>query len=220
MKPKTNTNPVYAKVYANDNQGERGQLRAAKRQAQADFDARILDEQKRRQPRARKNFKMLPDETLEAIREEFSGTVERIKQIEKQLDDADERREQLFSELAPMVHMEPCAASHRLQTSSSYTYSTQGWGAMKYAKGVLVPLEDHLKRLGFEVHIRQVNHKRIGSGSFSTDHCEWELWANCEPWMFDAAERLLTLDEAVASWKSRSINFLVYNPFLADSYSL
>ena len=135
------------------------------------------------------------------------------------MDAEQKHREKLLDAMAPSVSFKPVDYFCRLKASSSYTYASQGYGACTYARGALLPWKDHLERLGFETHIRTVNARR-GTGRFAVDHADFELWANCKPWMFDAACRLLSLAEGVASLKSRAINPLVYNPFLPDSCRL
>jgi hypothetical protein len=214
-------NVSYAAIYDRDFTDEYESLRALREQAQTDYEDRIRAEQKRRQPRARVRFKPLPDDVMERLRDEVLSEplCQEINRLETELEEEKERREKLLEAMAPQVAMKPDDAMHRVKTSSSYTYSTQGYGAMKYARGVLEPIADHLERLGFEVYIRQVNFRR-GTGSFATDHADYELWASCPPWMFDAAYRRLTLDDAVASMKRRCLNPRVYNPFLPEKYWL
>ena len=92
------------------------------------------------------------------------------------------RREKLLETMAPSVKMEPNpGVFYRLQTATSLSYGSQGYGAMKYAKGSLEPLGDMLVVLGFQAHISQGNFHR-GRGTFTVDHADYELWANCPPW--------------------------------------
>ncbi len=220
--PKVHNVPtLYKATFARDFTAEYQSLRRLRELAQEEFKGRLLAEQKRRQPRARVRFKDLPGDVLIQIRDEMkqSPIYKKIERLTKEVGDDQDRRWKLLEKLAPHVKMDPDACWHRLRTSHSGTYGSQGYGAMKYAEGILVPLVDMLERRGFECHIRQINYQR-GTGMFAIDHADYELWANCQPWMFDAAHRCLSLSDSVESLKRRGINPLVYNPFLPEEYRL
>lgn len=210
-------NTSYAAVYDRDFTDERKSILAMQQNLDAEYRAAILAEQKKRQPRKRTHFEPLADAIQEEILERFrsSATYKEIMRLDAEVDREKENREKLLTAMAEGVVFEPVECMHRVKFSSSYGYSSQGYGAMRYAKGVLEPHADHLRGLGFEVHIREVNYQP-GTGQFACPSADYELWANCPPWMFDAASRRLTLGAAVDSWKARQINPLVYNPFLPD----
>lgn len=210
-------NTSYRAIYERNWTDEYKSLQAMRSQLQAEYDAALLAEKKKRQPRARTNFKPLPEDVARGILNCFQGSeaYKEILRLEAEIDHEKENRERILAAAAEYVVFEPAQCMHRVKTSSSYSYSSQGYGAMRYAKGALEPYADHLRGLAFDVHIREVNY-RPAQGPWGCSSADYELWANCEPWMFDAAARTLTMGAAVASMKARSINPLVYNPFLGD----
>jgi hypothetical protein len=197
-------------------------LHSMRKQLQDQCDERIHAEHKKRQPRKRVHFDELPEGVAKAIVDDIKASpmyVE-LERLEAEVDQERKERDGYLDFASDKIKMEPNPnAMNWLKTSSSCSYGSQGYGAMKYAKGVLEPLLDMLLAHGFEAHIRQTNHHR-GMGAFAIDHCEYELWANCPPWMFDAAHRCLSLADSIASLKRRCINPLVYNPFLPDECRL
>lgn len=207
----------YAAVYDRTFTDERKSIRAMQANLEEQYRDAIQAEQKKRQPRKRKHFDPLPRDVQAEITEHFrsSAAYQEITRLEAEIDREEKNRETLLNTLAEHVAFVPEQCMHRVKVSSSYGYSSQGYGAMKYAKGVLEPYADRLAALGFEVYIRQVNYQP-GTGQFACPSADYELWVNCPPWMFDAASRLVTMGDAVDSWKRRCINPLVYNPFLPD----
>ena len=221
MKP-LSKNMSYAAIYDRNWTDEYESLRAMRQKLQSQFDEMQRAEQRRRQPRKKKNFDPLPVEVQEEMVKEIKSSAmwAEVERLEAEIKREKKDREKLLETFAPHVEMKPDKGRMcRLKTSSSCTYASQGYGAMKYAKGILEPLLDMLVAHGFEAYIRQTNYHR-GTGRFAVDHCDYELWANCPPWMFDAACRQLSLADAVASMKRRCINPLVYNPFLPESCRL
>jgi hypothetical protein len=211
------TNVLYKSVFEQNFNDEHESLRAMRNTLQGRYDDMRLAEQKRRQPRKRKHFDPLPEDVQQAMIDEVksSDMWKQMEALEVQLEVEKCNRETLLNKTAERVEMIPDDAMHRLKVSMSYSYGSQGYGAMKYARGALEPYFDMLARHGFEVHIRQANYHRE-TGAFAVDHCDYELWANCALWMFDAAQRCLTLGDAIDSMKRRCVNPLVYNPFLPD----
>lgn len=207
----------YAKVYARNWDAETKSLHEMKTLLQAQYERAIQDAQKKRQPKKRANFAPLPDGELKDIRDHFLGSAlyKEIGRLEAEINQEKENHQKILYKLAPLVKAEPEQCMHMLKSSSSHGYSSQGYGATTYAKGVLVPYQDRLESLGFEVHIREVNYQP-GRGTFGCTSATYELWANCPAWMFDAISRCLSMEDAVASWKRRAINPLVYNPYLGD----
>jgi len=212
---------TYQAIYQTSYNDMRANLQALREQAQAQYDERVYAGQKKRQPQARTIFNPLPEEVATEIRNDIlnSPLGQEILQLDAELGNLQIRRENLLDVLAPEVEFKPDGCMHRLKIASSHTYSSQGYGAKKYARGELLPLVDRLEVLGFTAHVRTVN-ERHSASLFSVDHADFELWADCEPWMFDAMVRTLSLTDAVASMKQRALNPLVYNPFLPGSCRL
>jgi len=212
---------AYREVYERDYTDEQNSLFELRLLAQRNYEAALLAEKKRRQPRAKVRFKDLPKDVVTEIRDRFLNgpLVAEINRLDAEVKAEKERRERLLNLMAPTVEMKPEDCMHRVKTTTSLSYGSQGYGAQAYARGALEPIMDHMKRLGFVAEIRRTNFRR-GTGQFAIDHADFELWVNCPPWMFDAAYRRLSLKDAVASMKARCINPLVYNPFLPDSCRL
>ena len=215
-------NKLYQQAFEQNWDDEYKNLRAMRKHLSAWFKRLFYEEQKRRQPRKRVHFAPLPDVVQQGITDEVKSSpmwAEMVR-LTAEVDAGQDHREKYLKRLASQVEMKPEPnVMHYLATASSYCYGSQGYGAMKYARGNLEPFLDMLVAHGFDAHIRQTNYRR-GAGMFAIDHCNYELWANCPEWMFDAARRCLTLGDAVSSMKRRGINPLVYNPFLPDSCRL
>ena len=207
----------YQAIYDRNWDAERKSLHAMRTQLEAEYRAAILAEQKRRQPRARVNFKPLPDDVAQGILGRFrsSAMYQEILRLEEEIDQETKNRERLLDASAKDVVFEPVQCMHRVKVSYSSGYSSQGYGNCTYAKGELESYADHLRGLGFAVYIRETNY-RPAEGQWGCSSCDYELWADCPPWMFDAASRTLTMGAAVASMKTRCIDPMVYDPILPD----
>jgi hypothetical protein len=213
---------LYQVVFNRDWDDEYKSLHDMRKQLQDQCDERLHAERKKRQPRKRVHFDPLPEDVVKAIVDDIKSSPMflEVERLEAEVEREKTEREKYLDFAAGKIGMEPDPnAMHRLQGSTSLSYGSQGYGAMKYARGVLEPLLDMLEGHGFDAHIQSTNHRR-GTGTFAIDHCDYELWANCPDWMFDAAHRGLSLADAVASMKRRCINPLVYNPFLPDDCRL
>ncbi len=210
----------YQAIYNRNLDAERKSLSVISKQLQADYEAALLAEKKKRQPRARVNFKPLPEDVAQEILARFkaSAMYQEFIRLDQEIDREKENRETLLNAAAKDVVFEPVECMHRLRVSYSASYSSQGYGDCTYAKGALEPYADHLRGLGFEVYIRETNY-RPAEGQWGCASADYELWANCEPWMFDAACRTLTVGAAVDSMKARLLNPLVYDPILPDCWS-
>lgn len=110
-------------------------------------------------------------------------------------------------ELAQTVELTPGEAMQKVSESSTYAYSSQGWGAYKYARGHVERDEDLLKPHGFQTEIKEIKYNDAATAGY-------ELWANAEPWQLDVARRRQSvMDWAVACWK-RGCNPKVIAPNL------
>jgi len=210
-------NTLYKSVYNRNWVDDRKSLADIREMLEAQLSGLIRSEQKRRQPRQRKIFDDLPPgKRIELVEEiKASRLWEEHDRLRSIVDAEEQRRESLLGKYCEKVTHKPLKYFNRLKVVSSYGYSSQGYGAIKYAEGTLFPLKDRLESLGYETHVSKSNIVR-SSGTFSVDHCDCVLWGNCEPWAFDAAKRSLTLSEMIESFKSRQLNPLVYNPSLPD----
>ncbi|MHC4296455.1 MAG: hypothetical protein ACYS7Y_04070 [Planctomycetota bacterium] len=207
----------YAAIYDRNWDAEEKSIKSMKALLQEQYARAIKAKQKERQPRARTKFKDLPPEIIEEIREHYmqSALYKEVIRLEEAIKVEKANHQKILNKLATKVEMKPEPCMHRVRVSSSYAYASVGFGACKYGEGVLVPYVDHLEAMGVECHIRQVNYVP-GHGFGGCPSANYELWVNVPPWQFDAASRTLKMEDAVASWKKRQINPLVYNPFFGD----
>lgn len=127
-----------------------------------------------------------------------------VEALDARLEGLRKARKALMADLLDEVEFKPDPECwYRVQVSSAYGFSTQTQPEM-YAKGSLYPLMDQLHRLGFETHLRYAKSQH-------------ELWANCPPWLADAADRKTTIIEALRSLKGRNVNPHVLWPMLPHS---
>ena len=194
----SSTNEAYRRRYEDDGQQLRDEYREVRRQANLDWDARIASERKKRKLKKKDE---LPQEFIEDLRHELYAKY-KIPHWEERVDQAQKEREAKLTELAEQVdfHEDP-TAMYAVKTSSTRSYSSQGYGASRYAKGVLIPLKEKLESLGISTHITRVKETYI-------------LWAACPEWVADAADRLITIKEWLAANERAGCNSRVYNPFL------
>lgn len=158
-------------------------------------------EQNNRYPKKKKKPD-LPKEVLNEIRDDVLSTYQPI--IDKINANIAENTAKLKS-LESTVIFEPCDnAIYKLTDSWSSTYSSVG-DSVSYAKGAIMPLYSLLKEYNFHPQIREV----ISEYSHS-----FELWADCEPYMFDVLQKHLTEQHML----SANVNPLVLWPFARDLY--
>jgi hypothetical protein len=186
-------------------------FKTTKETAQKEFTQLLLQEQKRRQPK-KKNLDPLDDAFIEALKNRLL-TKYKISEYDAQLAKQKKEREDLLWSLAkqvtPIVGGEP----QLLDTSSTYSYSSQGYGAGKYARGALTPHHTTLTSLGFTAELRFVPYETNGSLRNSGDGT-YELWANCPVWMADAIFKAMRMEDILRIMKSNHVNVRVYYPFL------
>lgn len=208
----------YAAIYDRNWKAEQTSINQMKVLCQEQYERAYKDAQKKRQPKARTRFKDLPEGEVAELREHFtSGALyQNIIRLEEEIKLEKENHQKILNKLATKVEMKPEQCMHRVKVASSHPYASVGYGACKYGEGVLLPYVDHLEAMGVECHIRQVNYSPGHGGFGGCASAEYELWVNIPAWQFDAASRTLSIEDAVASWKRRAINPLVYNPFFGD----
>jgi hypothetical protein len=120
----------------------------------------------------------------------------------------------LLNTLANEIVIIPSEELHKLKVSSASTYSSQGWGANKYAREALNDEVLILEKQGYRYEVR----KEL---SWDAPDCPWynyQLWANITEWQFDCILRKTDFDElqwAIDCWK-KGVNPKVYNPFLSN----
>lgn len=183
--------------------------REVDRQALAEWDERKRAEQKRRQPRARKNFKPLDEEWLEKLRRELFEKYN-LNELEAKIDQLRSDQHETLTELAPQVVFEPDeTAMHVVKSASAGSYRSQTQPEF-YAESSLKPLAAALHNQGIDTHIQRVGSYRIGKIPVSGNY---KLWAACPEWMAHAAEQTVTW-EIISAAIGRTANPKVLYPML------
>lgn len=187
--------------------------------AQAEWVERHLAERVRLHTKDKKEEKaaVLSNEFITALRVEIV-TKYRIDELDAEVERLTKERDDKLNTLAETVDFLPQEAICKVDSCSTNTYRSQGYGMHTYAKGFILPMEDKLKKMGFEAEIRFAKLEDGERGMYNCgDYGDYELWANCPPWMYDAATRVATMQESLDYWKAHYVDALVYNPFLPNS---
>jgi len=203
-----NANQQYEKAYLGE---EVKQLRKTYsdvcRVALETWDSQLLAERKKRQPRRRKNFDPLPTEWLATLRQSLFER-HKIPERQEEIKVKGEEAEQLMEKLASDVRF----VGDDNQWWVVYSCSTSTYGSQTqphfYAKSACKPLEAQLHSLGLTAEIHYQQHYKYGG--------DYQLWANCPPWMADAAKRQLTWD-TVSKAVGRTANVCALYPGLPVS---
>jgi hypothetical protein len=182
------------------------------RQFDERFNNELIEIFKQKFPKKKKiDLNLLDSEIIEPVKERYQSIVvaaykAKIKQIDL--------LRKLLDQLAESTLVGSSEEMHMIKLSSASNYSSQGWGANKYARSALNHDYEMLKGCGYEVEIRQ-------SLAWDDPKCDWynyELWANLEDWQFDCLIRQQKFDPltwAIGCWK-KGVNPRVYNPFLSN----
>jgi hypothetical protein len=183
------------------------------RQFDERFNQELTDIFKQKFPKKKKiDLNLLDTETIEPVKERYQSIVvaaykSKIKQIDL--------LRKLLNQVAEttLVGSSKDNEMHMVKSSSASTYSSQGWGANRYAKNALNSDYEMLKRCNYTVEIRQ-------SLAWDDPKCDWynyQLWANLEDWQFDCLLRQESLDELelAISLCEKGLNPAVYNPWIS-----
>jgi len=88
-----------------------------------------------------------------------------------ELEAEEDQQDQLLNKLAPKVELKPHKTMYQVGQVSAK--GTPIMASVAYLSPIKTMLEEH----GFETHVRLVSN-------------QYELWANCPPWMVDAIDRM------------------------------
>jgi hypothetical protein len=176
------------------------------------FNNELTEIFKKQFPKRKKiNLTLLDDSVIELVRKEYQTKL--FNDYESKLKHIKIFRE-LLNGIAENTEIIPTTELNRIKTSSASTYSSQGWGANKYARKSLDEDLEMLQKLGYQCEIRQ-------KLAYDDPKCTWydyELWCNITDWQFDCInrrEKLDILQWSINCWK-RGVNPKVYNPFLSN----
>ena len=160
-------------------------------------------------------FKILDKETIDKLREPFSKIVSERYELQKSIKEEMNNR---LEEFAKTYVVEPSQAMWLILESSSANYTSQGFGASKYAKAKLKEPEMLLNLYGFQAEIKEKN-ESFFNDRWGVTYRDYELWAKLTPfdyYMFKEQEQFISvLNWAVLCWKNGT-NPKVYFPFLSD----
>lgn len=105
-----------------------------------------------------------------------------------------------------------------VDTKESYSWSTQGYGAVRYAQGAAKLVVDKLAHYGIESEIRTVNE---GShGQYAIQHADFQIWAKTTEigWQIFKRKPDLSLKEIVRFMLKQGCNPFVSFPFLPRDF--
>jgi hypothetical protein len=104
--------------------------------------------------------------------------------------------------------------SNLIKTESANSYRSQGWGACRYALAPIKYYQSILEKAGIPTEIKTVNIQDIRDsfGGHGGMHYEdYELWAKCEKWVFEAAfMRFANINDWEKSDYKNGVNSRVY----------
>lgn len=169
-----------------------------------------------RPKRAKKSWQLpadIADPIVAAARIEAAGLLAPLVEL---FDTAVANRRKSLYALSPAVQVVVTEAYYWVKSSFKGSYRSQGFGAEKYAREALRPWETALQAAGLSPHVSRIATVINPTAQWSCDRetVQFRLWVNCEPYVADAVLRRVTVEQAVASWKSHSVNPRVYDPFL------
>jgi len=161
-----------------------------------------------------KVFQSLDKEIIDQIREPFSRIVtERFKNQES----IKQEMKNDLKEFSKTYVVEKSGILSLIKRSNSSTFSSQGFGASKYAKAQLKEPEMLLNLFGFATSIRESN--TYFNDRWGVKYYNYELWSNITPfdyYMFKEQGHFISvLNWAVLCWQNGT-NPKVYFPYLSD----
>lgn len=195
------------------------QMSQLKTDGDAAFRARIVAEQKRLYPKKKKNIPDLPKEFIDALIAELSPIYVRYYSILWKCREALEIFRRVYAATVPMVPNDKLWTP--VKEASMSSYSSQGWGASKYAKDSLVPYAGTFKRLGFRVDTKFVS-TPIEHSKYT--HDRWQLTANCTPLQAEAGVMIadsMSYQEMAKIYLEAGLsttNLRVLYPFMPEGY--
>jgi len=159
--------------------------------------AAMLAEQKRRQPKKRKNFDKLPDEVWDAIKAPLLAYYTPwLEAIERRLESLKTARFAAAQTVKPTLL--PAGQLELIETSHGWSFHTQGWGMNKYARQALAALDDKLQTLGVTTEIRETVGPAMTGPGWAGHTCnDYELWANIPAWQGEAIDIQVTVEDVV-----------------------
>jgi hypothetical protein len=156
-----------------------------------------LAEQKRRQPKKRKIFDLLPADLWEAIKAPLLAYYTPwLDAIQRRIDALKIARVEAAQTVQPTLL--PAGSMELIEKSYGGSYHTQGWGMNKYARQALAALDDKLQSLGVATEIREiVGPQMTGPGWCGITANDYELWANIPAWQGEAIDHQVTVADVV-----------------------
>ncbi len=198
----------------------------ARQAIQSDFDAIIQAEWKKLF--GRKKFKGVEAQTA------ISNYADLIKPFQdranKILKEQTEDRARIMNELDALVISIEITNEHRYFEAhkhlwvhyggySTSDYSTQGFGAAKYAKASAEGMLDHVQQY-IDAEIRETRRDPTFSCGFTMESVEYQVWAACDNVLCEVIKRKPqpSLRSQVKKMLKRGANIRVNFPFLPHGY--
>jgi len=190
-------------------------------QANATFEEVVRTAWQERFPRRRKfslkiAHKALGAEAYEALQKSQEAVVEALYQEYKG------KTESLDSALTLLAeNMTPESGEDWTKWSVSWssTYSSQGYGSIRYAQNAAEMKADHARFHNLEVEVRKAN-ARPAQGRYGIASADFEVWVKASPLDLEVLNRKPGPDlreQVRLAWK-RGVNPRVYNPYLPHGY--
>lgn len=174
------------------------------------FNEELRNEFKKLYPKRKKiDLNLLPDDIVNPLREKYENyCVSAYLKTKKQINIL----ASILNGIAESIEIIPSDTMMVVDSANSSTYSSQGWGASKYAKGSLMGKYSLLEGKGYKVEIRE---NKETSSKYVT---YYDLYCNLEKWQVDCVlrrDKQTVGDWAMSCWE-KGLNPKVLNPFLDD----
>ena len=155
---------IYENVFNHNLDAEKAGLAALGRQLRLRYEELLVEEGEPENTEKRQRAMARVKESR--LHEEFHRACSELEAEES-------RQDQLLDQLAPKVELKPHETMYQVGGFSVDVPRPPHLDAMAY----LSPIKEMLEEYGFDTHVRLVDN-------------EYELWANCPPWMVDAIDRV------------------------------
>jgi hypothetical protein len=144
-----------------------------------------------------------------AITERF---ITRAKELRAWYDTRDAAFEKALDRLAEMSTLPTSESPLRFRSVSSSTYSSQGFGASKYAEGDAQQSFDLATSCGAKAELRPIQR---GSDRWGVNYTDFEVWVcTTEAGLEMLRRKKVNLRDWMKACWARSVNPRVLNPFL------
>lgn len=143
----------------------------------------------------------------------FKGRSDTLYEANKVEEEAMEAR---LKEIAVRSAIPPTPDLHMHETRSSGHYSSQGWGAAKYARESIQMEADEAIANGLIAEVRETRRERYSDGYGGGERVDYGLFVNTTKlgWEMTKRKPAVSLRDWIKSCWKRGVNPRVFNPFL------